>query len=638
VGAAVETITLDGNGTGRRFDGIGAISGGGGNSRLLFDYPEPQRSEILDYLFTPGYGAALQILKVEIGGDTQSTDGAEPSHMHTANDLDCNRGYEWWLMTEAKSRNPSIKLYALSWGAPGWIGGGKYWSSDNINYHVAWLNCAKTHHLTIDYMGGWNEKGHDKSWYENMRSALMANGFTTQLVGDDSVHWKVADDMVADSAFAAAVDIVGVHYPCGYKSAQAACPSTSNAVATGKPLWASENGSQDYDRGAQAMARAHNRMYIDGKMTASLNWPLIGSIVPNLSWETTGLALANEPWSGWYSLGLQLWITAHVTQFVQPGWRYVDASSGYLGAARQNGSYITLKSGSAYSVVIETADASAPQTVAFRVAGGLSTGDVHIWATAMGSKSASDYFVHGADVNNANGQYWVTLLPNYVYSITTTTGQGKGAATSPAAQPSRALPYREDFETSVVGSVAPLLSDMEGAFEIAKCTGQAHGGNCYRQSAPIMPIAWGHAGTPFTLVGTADWADYTITADVMLESPGSVELMGRFTQFVYGHDSRVSAYYFSVSDTGAWSIYANNSKDGQHNILASGTVGALGLQTWHTVAFTLKGNSLASSIDGTTVGSVVDSTYTAGLAGLSVGSASQSWLNAQFDNLSVSHP
>src|SRR5579884_1438140 len=113
---ATTAITVDGHGAGRTFDGIGAISGGGGNSRLLIDYPEPQRSRILDYLFKPGYGAALQILKVEIGGDTNSTDGAEPSHMHTRGDLNCDRGYEWWLMAQAKARNPNIKLAALTWG------------------------------------------------------------------------------------------------------------------------------------------------------------------------------------------------------------------------------------------------------------------------------------------------------------------------------------------------------------------------------------------------------------------------------------------------------------------------------------------------------------------------------------------
>src|SRR5262245_17802402 len=56
---AATTITVDGNAAGRVFDGVGAISGGGGNSRLLFDYPEPQRTQILDYLFKPGVGAAM---------------------------------------------------------------------------------------------------------------------------------------------------------------------------------------------------------------------------------------------------------------------------------------------------------------------------------------------------------------------------------------------------------------------------------------------------------------------------------------------------------------------------------------------------------------------------------------------------
>jgi hypothetical protein len=33
------------------FGGVGGISGGGATSRLLFDYPEPTRSAILDLLW-----------------------------------------------------------------------------------------------------------------------------------------------------------------------------------------------------------------------------------------------------------------------------------------------------------------------------------------------------------------------------------------------------------------------------------------------------------------------------------------------------------------------------------------------------------------------------------------------------------
>ena len=100
------------------FGGIGAVSG---KDLPLIDYVEPQRSQILDYLFKPNFGASLQRLKVEIGGDSQSTNGVESSHMHTRDTLDLETGYEWWIMQEAKKRNPDIKLYGLPWTFPGWV-------------------------------------------------------------------------------------------------------------------------------------------------------------------------------------------------------------------------------------------------------------------------------------------------------------------------------------------------------------------------------------------------------------------------------------------------------------------------------------------------------------------------------------
>jgi O-glycosyl hydrolase len=379
---AATTVTINGTSAGRTLDGIGAISGGGGNSRLLFDYPEPQRTQILDYLFKPGYGAAVQILKVEVGGDTNSTSGAEPSHQHTAADLNCNRGYEWWLMEQAKSRNPNIKLYGLAWGAPGWIGNGTFFSTDMVNYYASWLDCAKNSHgLTIDYLGGWNERGYNKAWYESLRSTLNSRGYSgVQIVADDT-SFNPANDVVTDPAFAAAVQVLGSHYVCGYRGSQSNCPSTANAVASGKKIWASETGSDDDNAGAVALARGINRGYLDGKMTAYLNWPIIAAITPNIPFPTMGVALANQPWSGRYSIGKNAWVMAQTTQFTAPGWRYLDSSSGYLGGNRANGSYVSLRSPSTgdYSVVIETMDATAAQTFTASVTGGLSTGTVHVW-------------------------------------------------------------------------------------------------------------------------------------------------------------------------------------------------------------------------------------------------------------------
>ena len=42
------------------FDGHGGLSAGA-SSRLLIDYAEPARAQILDYLFLPNFGAALQV-------------------------------------------------------------------------------------------------------------------------------------------------------------------------------------------------------------------------------------------------------------------------------------------------------------------------------------------------------------------------------------------------------------------------------------------------------------------------------------------------------------------------------------------------------------------------------------------------
>ncbi len=629
---AATAITINGASGGRVFDGVGAISGGGGNSRLLIDYPEPQRSQILDYLFKPGYGAAMQILKLEIGGDTNSTSGAEPSHEHTRGSVNCDRGYEWWLAEQAKARNPNIKLYGLAWGAPGWIGNGNFWSTDMINYLLDWLGCASSHGLSVDYLGGWNEKGHDVTWYENLRSALNSHSYTNvKIVASDEFGWGAADDATRDAAFANAVAVFGSHYVCGYRSSQSSCPSSSNAVATGKPLWASENGSDDYNAGANALARGINRGYIDGKMTAYINWPVIAAITPNIPWATMGVAVAPQPWSGYYSIGKNAWVMAQTTQFTAPGWRYLDSSSGYLGGNRNNGSYVSLKSTNNldYSTIIETMDATGPQTVSFTVSGGLSTGAVHVWSTNVNSNNPADYFVHATDLTPSGGTYSLTVQPGYVYTLTTTTGQGKSTAASPG-QGTLSLPYSDTFDSYGTGTEAKYLMDIQGSFEVVGCGG-GRSGQCVRQMSEQAPIYWTtQLAQPYALLGDLGWSNYTVSSDVMLEKSGYVQLIGRAGAYPHEYPGNLNAYYFRVTDSGAWSLLAN-STSGSVRTLASGTTSALGTGRWHTLALKFSGSAITASVDGSTVGSISDSTYGAGQVGYGTGQG----VTAQFDNLSV---
>ncbi|MFI9006137.1 ricin-type beta-trefoil lectin domain protein [Actinosynnema sp. NPDC053489] len=628
---AATSITVNGGATGRTFDGVGAISGGGGNSRLLVDYPEPQRTQVLDYLFKPGYGAAVQLLKLEIGGDANSTDGAEPSHQHVRGDVNCDVGYEFWLGEQAVARNPNIKLIALPWAAPGWIGGGNFWSQDMIDYDISWLNCAKRHGLTIGYLGGWNERGHNKTWYENLRSALNANGFgAVQIIGDDSFGWSTADDVLADSAFRAAVGVIGAHYPCGYLGAATSCPSSANAVATGKPLWASEFGSQDYITGSAPYIRSITRGYLDGQMTGFVNWPLVAALYPNLPFNTDALAVASSPWSGAYRLGRSLWANAQVAQFTQPGWRFLTGSaSGYLGGDRNNGSYISLKStnNTDYSTIYETSTAAGAQTVNVSVTGGLSSGELHVWSTDLGSSNPADWFVRQPDVTPGGGGYSLTLQPNRIYSVTTTTGQGKGTATSPASAP-LALPYSDTFDTYPSRAEARYFSDMQGAFEVRPCAG-GRTGQCLQQVAPTRPIEWQDDSDAFGLVGDTTWNNYTVGVDVNLQQAGTVTLLGRANTQLRPQ-SHQAAYQLRLSDTGAWSI-AKSTTSGTLTTLASGNRGRLGLNTWHNASLSFTGTQITAALDGATLGTVTDGSYAAGQVGLGV----VGYQTDLFDNLTV---
>ena len=61
--AVSASFTLDGSAVSWTYDGHGALSAGA-SSRLLIDYDEPYRSDILDLLFLPNHAASMHMIKV----------------------------------------------------------------------------------------------------------------------------------------------------------------------------------------------------------------------------------------------------------------------------------------------------------------------------------------------------------------------------------------------------------------------------------------------------------------------------------------------------------------------------------------------------------------------------------------------
>ncbi len=622
-----QSIVIDASSPGRVFDGVGAISGGGGNSRLLIDYPEPQRSQVLDYLFKPNYGASIQIFKVEIGADMDSTDGAESSHMHTAADQNYNRGYEWWLMEQAKARNPNIKLAALAWGAPAWVGNGNYWSQDMIDYIIKWLQHAQSdHHHTIDYLGGRNEHGYNVQWYKQLKAGLRAAGLgSIKVIASDDWErnklWNIASEMRKDPAVNDAIDIVGVHGPGwgGYP--------TPDALALSKPLWDSE-GHFDQRPGYNEMARNINRNYTAGRVTATVFWPIISAMYDNLPYDDIGLIKSNQPWSGHYVVTPSVWVMAHTAQFTQPGWQYLDSASGFFSAdtTGAHGSYVALRSPNRknFSLIIETVQCKSPETARFTIAG-FPQRKLHLWTTDLTSTDPAQWFVHQADIATVNGKFSLDLLPGRMVTVTSTTGQAKGDAVPPASAPF-SLPYADGFKSYPTGRLAKYFSDMYGAFETAPCDG-GRSGICLSQLVPREPIAWKRTdGRPFTILGNLDWTDYTVSTDVLFEQPGLADLIGRLTD-MSGVDIP-NSYVLRVADTGQWSLRRTSTEQDKRTrqsdiVLAAGTIDPLGVKQWHRLSLAFNGSSIVPQIDGKPVtiygkpmNGVTDPTYAKGMVGL----------------------
>jgi hypothetical protein len=442
--------------------------------------------------------------------------------------------------------------------------------------------------------------------------------------------------MKADAPYREAVDILGEHDVCLWRSSYRHCNASRDALNSGEPMWNSEQSSEEADAGAGPLARAMNRNYIHARITGNINWAEIASFYGNTATGGTGLMVAETPWSGHYEVDKNIWVDAHTTQFTQPGWRYIDSASGYL---KNGASYVTLRASSSgnYTVVIETMDASTLETVKFVPSGGLSTGPVSVWSTDVASRDPRAWFVHERTQRSDRQGIELTLQPRHVYTLSTTTGQRKGSASSaivrstgggPNVQGWLPLPYRQDFEHIDSTQRAPYFQDVAGAFEARPCGGNRPG-TCYWQVITRQPILWHNGGkAPATLVGDPTWwGDYQVTADAMLDEPGYVELLGRVE--LYNPDV-ISGYHFRVADTGQWQLYSEEAK-GKDVMLASGPAGRFAIAKWHHLGMRFEGDHLTASVDGHSVANIIDARHTTGQIGLAV----SPWKRAEFDNVSV---
>jgi len=390
--------------------------------------------------------------------------------------------------------------------------------------------------------------------------------------------------------------------------------STAQAKKAGKPLWASEDGPWRGDwEGARFMAKLFNRSYVVGRMTKTVIWSLITSYYENLPIPGSGPMRANTPWSGSYEVQPAMWAIAHTTQFVQPGWQYLDDACGML---EEGGSYVSLRdsSGADWSMIVETMDAKGPQAISVRISGGLSTPPLTVWRTTEGHQ-----FEQLASIPIVGAEFKTTLEPNAIYSLSTKGGQQKGGAIHPIP-PSVGIPstYHEGFEEAPIGKAPRYLSDLNGAFEVSRRPDRD--GHALMQVVKELGIDWPLAQqpSPRTVVGSKDWKDYEVACDVLVGENGWIGVGARFDK------PWDSGYWLRVTNRGEWKLLANG------KALAEGSDTSLVAGRWHRLAIRCRGGEIVASIGGKKLAAVRDTTFKSGMAILGTG-----WNLGYFDNLEI---
>jgi galactosylceramidase len=546
--------------------------------------------------------------------------------MYNETEENYERGYEWWLMQQAKKRNPDIQLYGLAWAFPGWVADGKtVLTNKTATYIVKWLLAAKTvYGLNIDYVGIWNERDPpERDYIITLRRQITAAGLSTQIIASDG-GWGICEAMSNDTELAAAIYAIGAHYP------HASSPPECSAL--NKPIFASEDFSNHYTAG-EAWASALNHNYVFGNMTGTIAWNLVAAYYDNLPYGGRGLFSATSPWSGAYDVNSVIWATAHTTQFTAIGWHYLRNQSG-VGRLDGGGTYVTLTNGTDYTIVVEGFGGKT-QVVNFTLGGALTEIKYfHVFYSNFASNNQT-WFSYLGTLSPVENQLTLQISGNELYTLSTINGTKGDYGPSPAETPFP-LPYTDNFDDAPLHSEAKYLTDQAGAFEVV----QSGAGKVMRQMMLQRPVSWcreGEASYPFSVIGNHNWTAVVATVNVSFEYDHGVAMIAaRVTSggcaMAKNHGS--PGVVFALNNTqgsGKWMV--SNSTGLIYQYDSGSTASMIVPNTWYQLQLRVTNEDISASIDGTLVSHIP--LFNSSNGWVAIGS---SWDYVQFDDLIITSP
>ncbi|XP_047395663.1 galactocerebrosidase isoform X2 [Sciurus carolinensis] len=565
--------------------------------------------------------------------------------MHYTLDENYFRGYEWWLMEEAKKRNPNIILIGLPWSFPGWLGNGFNWPYVNLEltayYIVSWILGAKRYHdLDIDYIGIWNERSFDSNYIKVLRRMLDSQDLQrVKIIASDNLWEPISTSLLLDSALWKVVDVIGAHYP-GTHTVQI-------AKLTEKKLWSSEDFSTlNSDVGAGCWGRILNQNYINGYMTSTIAWNLVSSYYEQLPYGRCGLMTAQEPWSGHYVVDSPIWVSAHTTQFTQPGWYYLKT----VGHLKKGGSYVALTDGLGnLTIIVETMSHKhstcirpflpyynvSHQLATFVLKGSFSDiPELQVWYTKLANPLERHLFkqLDSLWLLDTGGRFTLDLREDELFTLTTLTTGRKGSHPLPPKSQSFPLTYKDDFNVDYpFFSEAPNFADQTGVFEYYMNV-EDPGEHRYtlRQVLNQRPITWASdSSNTISIIGDYQWSDMKIQCDVYIET------LDRGGVFIAGRINKGGILVRSARGVFFW-IFANGSYRVTGDLAGwiTYTAGSVEVtaKMWYTLTLKIKGSFSSGMLNGKPLWTNVRVNYPKnGWAAI----GTHSFGFAQFDNFHV---
>lgn len=603
--AGTRSVTIDGSKANLKenmlYKGNGMVSGNN-TSRLLLDYksqnPEAYR-EILEYLFGEN-GLKISHLKVEMGADINSSSGTEPCVKRSEDEpADVTRGAAYILAHDAKEINPDLTLDMLWWSEPRWVSDSADIYAARYRWYKETLDAAyEKYGLQFDYVSATrNEKAADNNWIKYLSKALKSETDCPYdyskikiVAGEEVCTWNAADSMLEDEELLQAVDVIGSHYTSW---------STENAQKLayehGKELWFSEacppmeyaQGAYRYDstktglteiNGMLDVANRFLTMYPGGRMSLYEYQPAVAAYYSGGCYSQKQLILADEPWSGHYLLDSGFFMALHFSQFYGKGWAFIedacygDGEAGGDGHAVVNANYTYMTAADIvsgdYSTTITNTTAE-PVTYEFTVKNlGKAADEVYVWETRGpdGGSYDENYFKKTGTVTpiEKDGAYTysVTVRPYSLVTVSTVDIPEReyGCSYESSVMP---LPYADDFEyddsfISERGGAPLYTTDQGGAFEVA----EKDGARVLMQKITPDTKAneWGGTPAPVTCFGDDRWYNYSVSADVYLESSDTPEenyagIGLRYNLAAAGE----SGYRLALYEDATWVLFLNKS-------------------------------------------------------------------------------